>query len=57
MPFLLGAYLRLDERGDKAWRRRFEIVGSAHEMDRGNFGLSLPGEVDLVRQRSASPGC
>jgi hypothetical protein len=49
MPFLLGAHLRLDERGDKAMHRRFEIVGTAHEMDRGNFGLGLPAKVGSIR--------
>jgi hypothetical protein len=29
-PFLLGAHLRFDERGDKARHRRFEIAGAAH---------------------------
>jgi hypothetical protein len=33
MPFLLGAHLRFDERGDKARHRRFEIAGAAHEKD------------------------
>src|SRR3981189_493392 len=56
-PFLLGAHLRFDERGDKARHRRFEIAGAAHEMDRGYFRLSLPGEVGSIRSRSASAGC
>ena len=56
-PFLLGAHLRFDERGDKARHRRFEIAGAAHEMDRGYFRLILPGEFGSIRSRSASPGC
>ena len=45
--------LRFDKRGDKTRHRRREIVRLAHQMDRGKFGLMLPGEIGLDPARAA----